>query len=374
MPLASAAQRHSAGHDTRSDSMRRTLFVSLFLCAGATAIIAQNPSSPASAATSAGSLVVGSGNFFSPIVGNLERAVALYRDGLGLQVTGEPSNAEANAPLRNMFGLPEAQLRWTVARPAGMRNGVEIVEITGVASRPLARAAQDPGAVTLIVTVSDVAATLQRMKTLGATVVTASGAPLVASSGKEKLRAVVVRDRDDHFIEMLQPETLPESAASTSGVIDARIRLTVDSLDRSVKLYRDVLGFHQVSISAFTKERTGMDLLGVPQGEYRYASLQVPGSNLSVELIEFRDITRQSVLGRIQDPGSTRLQLQVRDLDAAIQAIVDAGGGVVSTGAMPVELPAGRGATIRAAIVRDPNNLFLVLIQAPQAQTPPGAR
>jgi len=346
--------------------MRKTLFLSVFVGLATAALLAQGQPSP-SGQTSAGSLVVGSGNFFSPIVANLDRAVAFYRDGLGLQTMGEPSNAEMNAPLRNMFGLPDAHLRWTVARPTGMRSGVEIVEITGAGGKPLARGVQDPGAFTLLVTVTDVNAALQRMKTLGGTVVTASGAPLLVGS-KAKMRAVVVRDRDDHFVEMLQPETLPDSASSTSGVIDARIRVAVDNLDRAVQLYRDALGFHQVSMSTFTKDRTGMDLLGVPQGEYRYASLQVPGSNLSVELIEFRGIDRQSVSGRIQDPGSTRLQLQVRDLDAAIRVVVDAGGGVVSTGAAPVELAAGRGATIRAAIVRDPNNLFLVLIQAPQAQ------
>ena len=79
--------------------------------------------------------------------------------------------------------------------------------------------------------------------------------------------------------------------------------------------------------------------------------------------MQFTARTR-TVAGRIQDPGSTRLQLQVRDLDAAIKAVVAAGGQVVSTGGMPVELPGGRGAAIRAAIVRDPDNLFLVLIQS----------
>jgi catechol 2,3-dioxygenase-like lactoylglutathione lyase family enzyme len=349
------------------------LFVSMLVLAGATALPAQNQSAPAGTPTSAGSLVVGSGNFFSPIVANLDRAVAFYRDGLGLQVTGEPSNADTNAPLRNMFGLPDAHLRWTVARPAGVRNGVEIVEITGAQGQPLARALQDPGAMTLIVTVTDVTATLRRMQTLGGTVVTSSGAPLLASSSKDKdkVRAVVVRDRDDHFVEMRQPEMLPESA---SGVVDVRVRLTVDSLDRALKLYRDALGLHQLSVTAFAKDRVELDVLGVPRGEYRTASLQVPGSNLPIDLIEFRDIDRKTVQGRIQDPGSTRLQLQVRDLDAAIQAIVEAGGAVVSTGGAPVELPGGRGATIRAAIVRDPSNLFLVLIQAPQAPAPAAAR
>jgi hypothetical protein len=39
---------------------------------------------------------------------------------------------------------------------------------------------------------------------------------------------------------------------------------------------------------------------------------------------------------------------------------------------MPVQLPAGRGGTIKAAVVRDPDNLFLVLIeQAPPAAATP---
>jgi catechol 2,3-dioxygenase-like lactoylglutathione lyase family enzyme len=183
----------------------------------------------------------------------------------------------------------------------------------------------------------------------------------VTAGRTNKLRAVVIRDPDDHFVELLQPDTLP--AGTTTGVSDARIRLTVDDLDRAVRLYRDGLGLKQVSISTFTNDRTGMDLLGLPDdGEYRYASLQVPTSNLSIELIEFRGVAREHVQGRIQDPGSTRLQLRVRDLDAAIRAIVDAGGAAVSTRGLPVELPSGRGAPLRAAIVRDPNNLFLVLI------------
>src|SRR6185437_11144448 len=48
-------------------------------------------------------LVVGSGNFFSPIVGNLDKAIAFYRDAIGLDITGTPANAEQNAPIRNML-------------------------------------------------------------------------------------------------------------------------------------------------------------------------------------------------------------------------------------------------------------------------------
>jgi hypothetical protein len=74
------------------------------------------------------------------------------------------------------------------------------------------------------------------------------------------------------------------------------------------------------------------------------------------------------VKSNLQDPGSTRIQLQVRDVDAAVAAVKAAGGSVQSTGGVPVELPA-RGGTIKTAIVRDPDNLFLVLLQtAPPAR------
>ena len=46
-----------------------------------------------------------------------------------------------------------------------------------------------------------------------------------------------------------------------------------------------------------------------------------------------------------------------------LAAVKAAGGSVQSTGGVPVELPA-RGGTIKTAIVRDPDNLFLVLLQA----------
>ena len=75
----------------------------------------------ASLAQAQNGLIVGSGNFFSPIVSDLDKAIAFYKDGIGLDVMGAPANAEQNAPLRNMFGLPDASLRWTVARRPAMR-------------------------------------------------------------------------------------------------------------------------------------------------------------------------------------------------------------------------------------------------------------
>jgi hypothetical protein len=130
--------------------MRHVLASLAVFILGAGLVLGQGP------APAAAGLIVGSGNFFSPIVNDLERATALYRDGLGFAVTGTPSDAANNAALRSMFGLPDAQLRWIIARPAGMRGGVEMVEVKKVASRALARNVQDPGAVTLVLAVRDI--------------------------------------------------------------------------------------------------------------------------------------------------------------------------------------------------------------------------
>jgi len=105
-------------------------------------------------------------------------------------------------------------------------------------------------------------------------------------------------------------------------------------------------------------------MLGLKDAQYRVAMLEVPTTGLVFEVIDFKGIDRKTVRGNIQDPGSTRIQLQVKDVDAAIDSLKRHGGAVVSTGGTTVNLPGRGGATTKVAIVRDPDNLFLVLLQA----------
>src|SRR5215468_11644995 len=168
-------------------------------------------------------LIVGSGNFFSPIVSDLDKAIAFYRDGLGLDVQGTPANAEQNAPLRNMFGLPDAQLRWMVGRPSGMRTGVEIVEIRKAEGKPLERRMQDPGAFTLILIVRELDPIVARLKAMGAPIVTTGAAPVDVPFGG-RARGVVVRDPDGHFVELVQPPPGEASAPNGGNITAVRVR------------------------------------------------------------------------------------------------------------------------------------------------------
>jgi catechol 2,3-dioxygenase-like lactoylglutathione lyase family enzyme len=341
-------------------------YLSLLLACGFLNGLAQAQPGAAS-----GGLVVGNGNFFSPIVRDLDKAVAFYRDGLGLEVQGEPGNADNNEILRNMFGLPSAKLRWMIARPGGMRTGVEIVEISGVGGKALERRPQDPGAYTLIVFVRDLNATLARLKAQGTPIVSAGGAPATLPFGPgHTALMVVVKDPDGHFVEIVQPDQPPETQApATSNVVDVRVRLIVDDVEKSVRLYHDALGLELTNTPAYAENATVSASLGVSGAQYRFGMLKVPNTGLVFEVMDYKGIDRKIVRGDLKDPGSTRFQMQVRDIDAAVGAFTKAGGTFVSTGGKPLELPTPNGA-LKVGIVRDPDNLFVVLIESP----PPAAK
>ncbi len=312
-------------------------------------------------------LVVGSGNFYSPIVANLEQAVAFYRDGIGFEVRGEPTNADANPQLMAMFGLPDARLRQQIGRAAPTPGGVEIVELSRAGGQPVERGIQDPGAVMLMVSVRDIDATLARLKQLGAPVVTSGGAPVLIDGGP--VRGVVVQDPAGHFVELLQTASPPPAAAGANpNIVGVRVRHTVENLERALPLYRDALGLQgsaevpQYQADAKRARRTWASA----STQYRSATLTVPTSGLIFELREFKGARGPAAPARVQDPGSTRIQLRVADIDAAVAALTQAGGTFMSTGGKPLDLPAGN-TTLKVGIVRDPDGLFIVLIQAPPA-------
>jgi catechol 2,3-dioxygenase-like lactoylglutathione lyase family enzyme len=332
-------------------------------------------------------LVVASGNFYSPIVANLEEAVRFYRDGIGFEFQGEPGNADSNPQLRAMFGLPDARLRWHIGRAPGIPGGVEIVEILSASGQPLGRRIQETSAVMLMVVVRDIDVTLARLKALGAPVVTRGGSPVLLSP--LEVRAVVVQDPAGHFVELLQPRNPPATQLGTGDIRNVRLRHVVADLDRAVALYGDALGIKvesRVPRSGYTSAPRVVDLLGVPRNtNWRYTTLNVPASHLPIELIEFKDSQRLFPNVTVMDmpatggadqlaefktpdiasPGATRIQLFVTDIDAAVAAFAEAGGTFVSTGGKPLDVPAANG-TFKVGAVRDPDGLFVVLIDSPQ--------
>ena len=211
---------------------------------------------------------------------------------------------------------------------------------------------QDSGAFMFIVFVRDIDATFMGLKALGAPVVTKGGAPSGIPAASPRGRVVVVKDPDGHFVEIYQPNEQPETLAPpTANVTAVRVRLTVNDVDQALRPYRDAFGMKVRSVDEFKNDPTVNDMLGLTRGQYRVGMLEVPSSGLVFELIDFKGVDRKDTRGNIQDPGSTRIQLQVRDVDAAIAAVTRNGGAVVSTGGTAVNLPGRCGARTKVAIV-----------------------
>lgn len=341
--------------------MRRFLISAAFSVMALTGLsVAQAPPQPAANAAPPSDVVIGSGTF-SPIVSDLGKSLKFYSDLVGATVPATVPDWNKDQALLNFLGAPTGQVRVGNVSIPGSPMRIEIVDYKDVARTPAHPRVQDPGAVRLILLVRSLDTLLDKLKAQGVPVITAGGMPVTLRT-RDAGRAVMIQDPDGTFIELLQPDVLPQTnAPATSNVIGARFGLTINDTDQTMKVYRDLLGFQFQTDPAFTAEPEMTALMNTRGAQVRRSTATVPGSTLQVDFLEFKGIDRKPINTHIQDPGSTRFQLRVKDSDAAVKSLVGAGGTVVTVG--------GDGGPIlmsglRLALVREPNNLFLVIYAA----------
>jgi catechol 2,3-dioxygenase-like lactoylglutathione lyase family enzyme len=327
---------------------------------------AQQATTPAAprdhAAVSPPDVVVGSGNY-SPMVQDLDKAIEFYSL-LGLTVP--PAQAPGPRPvntdpaLLDMFGIPGAQLRFLTARIPGAPFGVEMVEVRGRDKKAVRPRIQDAGNATLILMVRDMAAALAPLKKAGVPIVTPGGEPMAIGNSP----SIIVSDPDGHYVELRQPVPLPPTTApANSNVIGARVRFTVANTERTLRFYRDLLHM-QPQVGEFIAAPL-LGLMGLKGAQAKVTTIAFPVSELLMGFVELKGVTRTPVRPALPDPGATRFQVRVKDLDATIATLKTAGSHVVSAGGVPAAL----NASTRAAIMPDPDGIYLVLIQA-QPQPP----
>ena len=189
-------------------------------------------------------------------------------------------------------------------------------------------------------------------------------------SATSKTRAVIVQDPDGHFVELAQLDPLPPTTApASSNVIGIRLRVTVSDMDGTLAFYQQRLGL-KGELRAFTSSPQVSAMLGLRDVEYRMATVRMPNSPLLLEFMELKGAPGVVARSRVQDPGSFRLQLNVRDIDAALAGMTASGSTVVSSNRVPVSMTFGS-RPWRLAVAPDPNNLFLVVQQPPPAVQQP---
>ena len=83
--------------------------------------------------------------------------------------------------------------------------------------------------------------------------------------------------------------------------------LQVADLDRSVAFYRDVLGF--TVVFAWNPQADYIrTLVGYPDADIHAAVLRLPGSEVVLELLEYRNVERTPVDTRTANPGTAHIR------------------------------------------------------------------
>ncbi len=298
--------------------------------------------------------VLGTGTF-TAFVENMDRSLKFYQDAFGMDVPALPATGErpynrANPQLFAMFDIPGARERHQPARVAAARVNVELMEIQDVEHRTIPLRIQDPGNATLVLMVRDVDAALTQARQAGATVATPGAKPVAIDGG----RAVLVRDIDNRFIEIRQPASFP-AAAPSSGIVDMRLSIAVNDMDKTTRVYRDVLGFIVEGQTPFAADAAAAALTGLTRTQVRRSRVQAPSSALWIEFVEYKGVDRTPLKMRIQDRGAARLQIRAQNIDALVASMKQAGLTVVSHGGVAVPIPPD----FKGALVADPNNFFL---------------
>jgi catechol 2,3-dioxygenase-like lactoylglutathione lyase family enzyme len=334
--------------------MSRILKLSI-LCAAIAAIMLAQAPQPAPPGD-----VVGVGNF-AHIVQNLDKSLAFYRDVLGLEVVVSQPFAP-NLAIEKLGNTMGGQSRYTALKVPGMALGIELIEYKNIDRKPQHPRFQDPGAANLALRVRDLDAVFERIQKFeGAKVITAAGKPVTLKTPNGTLYAVFVQDPDGFVVELNSSSATPQPGAPSGNILGGAFETTVASSEQSVKFYNDMLGFNMKLGAAFNTNKEMAATAGTPGAGFRQSRASIPGTSVPMTLIEFNNIDRKPLKGRVQDPGTAILQLRVHDVTALTKKLKDAGVPVVTVGGEPVEV--GKG--LKIAIVRSPDNLYLELIQSP---------
>jgi len=133
----------------------------------------------------------------------------------------------------------------------------------------------------------------------------------------------------------------------------------VADLERSVAFYRDILGF-EIAFAWNPQADYIHQLVGYPGVDIHAAILRLPGSDVFLELLEYRNVERAPVDTRTANPGTAHIAFFVDDLDTLYADLTTRGVRSVSAPVTPTIGPNEGG---RAVYLIDPDGIRVELIQ-----------
>ena len=153
------------------------------------------------------------------------------------------------------------------------------------------------------------------------------------------------------------------------------IAFAVSDLDRSLKFYQDVLGLEFILRRVWDEEYVRR-MLGIPDATLDIALLKLPGDKGSplsekgalkpkegdtmLELIAYQHPKGNPIESRTNTPGNAHLCFMVDDLQDVFERLKSADVDFVSD---PIEVDAGPNKGRKAVFFRDPDGIFVQLMQ-----------
>jgi lactoylglutathione lyase len=158
---------------------------------------------------------------------------------------------------------------------------------------------------------------------------------------------------------------LTSSALAGQGVLGVGNFIhVVANLDRSIEFYHGALGLEMTGASgprAFSANAVVSSFYDAPSAQSRVATFKIPDSDMAVEIVEFQGVNATPVGPRFFDPGAIKLTLVVQDLEATKTRLYRIKG-----------LEWISASALGSVLVRDPDGIFVELVQVRKGPSPYG--
>jgi catechol 2,3-dioxygenase-like lactoylglutathione lyase family enzyme len=135
--------------------------------------------------------------------------------------------------------------------------------------------------------------------------------------------------------------------------------IQVADLERSLRFYRDILGFELV-FAWNPRADYIRTLVGYPGVDIHAAILRMPNSDVFLEILEYRDVEKAPVDSRTANPGTAHLAFFTDDCDGLYAELTARGVASVSPPVTPTIGPNKGG---RAVYMIDPDGIRVEFIQ-----------
>jgi len=135
--------------------------------------------------------------------------------------------------------------------------------------------------------------------------------------------------------------------------------IQVADLERSIRFYRDILGFELV-FQWNPRAEYIRTVVGYPEADIHAAVLRMPGADMYLEILEYRNVEKAAVDTRTANPGTAHMAFFTDDCDGLYRELTAKGVPSVSE---PVTPSIGPNKGGRAVYMIDPDGIRVEFIQ-----------